>query len=68
MISIVAALLSTAATVGLSVSIVLAIKNEGRGLLTHCEFKDPVGYFSITNECPFDPTRIYVSYNSFFCF
>ncbi|KAL2099209.1 hypothetical protein ACEWY4_005689 [Coilia grayii] len=57
--SIVAALLSMAATVGLSVSIVLAIINEGHSLLTHCSFKSPIGPFSITNECPFDPTRVY---------
>ncbi|XP_031436075.1 transmembrane protein 54a [Clupea harengus] len=58
-ISIVAALLSTASTVGLSVSIVMAIMKGGKGLLTHCKFTDPISYFSITNECPFDPTRVY---------
>uniref|UniRef100_A0A3Q2YA11 Transmembrane protein 54b n=1 Tax=Hippocampus comes TaxID=109280 RepID=A0A3Q2YA11_HIPCM len=25
----------------------------------HCRFPDAIGYSSITNECPFDPTRIY---------
>ncbi|XP_063039601.1 transmembrane protein 54a isoform X2 [Engraulis encrasicolus] len=58
-ISIIGALLSLAATVGLSVSIVFAIINKGRSLLTHCDLKTPIGAFSITNECPFDPTRVY---------
>lgn len=55
-------LLAVASTVGLSVSMVKAIIDKGKGLLTHCTYsvKD-VGSSSITYECPFDPTRIYVS-------
>ncbi|XP_071380812.1 transmembrane protein 54a [Centroberyx affinis] len=58
-ISFLAGLLATASTLGLSVSMVKAIVNKGRSLLTHCKFPDAIGYSSITNECPFDPTRIY---------
>ncbi|XP_062378433.1 transmembrane protein 54a [Sardina pilchardus] len=57
-VSIMAALLSAAATVGLTVSMIMAIINGGRGLLTHCK-DPPAHHFSITHECPFDPTRIY---------
>lgn len=57
--SLFAGLLATAATVGLTVSMVKVILRGKRSLLTHCKFPDAVGYSSITNECPFDPTRIY---------
>ncbi|XP_030644270.1 transmembrane protein 54b isoform X2 [Chanos chanos] len=55
----VTSLLAAASAVGLTVSLVRTIANGGRSLLTHCRFPDAVGYSSITNECPFDPTRIY---------
>ncbi|XP_029976224.1 keratinocyte-associated protein 3-like [Salarias fasciatus] len=58
-ISLLAALMAAASAVGLSVSIVRAIIHGGRSLLTHCRFPDAIGYSSVTNECPFDPTRIY---------
>lgn len=56
-------LLAVASTLGLSVSMVKAIIHKGWSLLTHCKFSDnDVGpSSSITYECPFDPTRIYVS-------
>ncbi|KAG5266062.1 hypothetical protein AALO_G00249380 [Alosa alosa] len=57
-VSILAALLSTASTVGLSVSIIMTIINGGWGLLKSCD-KLPINYFSITTECRFDPTRVY---------
>lgn len=57
--SLLAGLLATAATVGLTVSMVTAILQGGRSLLTHCKFPEAIGYSSITNECPFDPTRVY---------
>ncbi|KAK0153897.1 Keratinocyte-associated protein 3 [Merluccius polli] len=57
--SFIAGLLATASALGLMVSTVKAIMHDGRGLLTHCKFPDAGGYSSITNECPFDPTRIY---------
>lgn len=56
-----AALMGAASAVGLAVSVVRAIIHGGRSLLTHCRFPDAIGYSSVTNECPFDPTRIYVS-------
>ncbi|XP_062253214.1 transmembrane protein 54a [Platichthys flesus] len=57
-----AGLLAVASTLALSVSIVKAIIDKGKGLLTHCKFsvKD-VDSSSITYECPFDPTRIYAT-------
>ncbi|XP_060948713.1 transmembrane protein 54b [Limanda limanda] len=58
-VSLVAAVTAAASSVGLLVSIVRAIIHGGRSLLTHCRFPDAIGYSSITNECPFDPTRIY---------
>ncbi|XP_075867979.1 transmembrane protein 54-like isoform X3 [Nelusetta ayraudi] len=54
-----AALMGAASAVGLGVSVVRAIIHGGRSLLTHCRFPDAIGYSSVTNECPFDPTRIY---------
>lgn len=57
--SLLAALMAAASAVGLSVSIIRAIAYGGRSLLTHCRFPDAIGYSSVTNECPFDPTRIY---------
>lgn len=53
--------MGAASAVGLTVSVIRAIIHGGRSLLTHCRFPDAIGYSSITNECPFDPTRIYVS-------
>ncbi|XP_039993397.1 transmembrane protein 54a isoform X2 [Xiphias gladius] len=55
-----AGLLAVASTLGLSVSMVKAIIDKGKGLLTHCKYSDNVvSSSSITYECPFDPTRIY---------
>lgn len=54
--------MGAASAVGLAVSVVRAIIHGGRSLLTHCRFPDAIGYSSVTNECPFDPTRIYVSF------
>lgn len=60
--SFLAGLLSIACTVGLLVAVVKAIINKGSNLLTHCKFSgQDYGSSSITYECPFDPTRIYVS-------
>ncbi|KAM6899580.1 transmembrane protein 54-like [Xenentodon cancila] len=53
------ALMAAASAIGLFVSVVRAITHGGRSLLTHCRFPDAIGYSSVTNECPFDPTRIY---------
>ncbi|XP_067111633.1 transmembrane protein 54b [Osmerus mordax] len=58
-VSLAAGLLAAASAVGLTVSVVTTVLQGGRSLLTHCRFPDAIGYSSITNECPFDPTRIY---------
>nr|XP_061808465.1 keratinocyte-associated protein 3-like [Nerophis lumbriciformis] len=58
-VSLVSSLMASASAIGLLVSVVRAIIHGGRSLLTHCRFPDAIGYSSITNECPFDPTRIY---------
>ncbi|KAM8767569.1 keratinocyte-associated protein 3-like isoform 2-T2 [Acanthopagrus schlegelii] len=58
-VGLAAAIMAGASAVGLFVSVVRAIIHGGRSLLTHCRFPDAIGYSSITNECPFDPTRIY---------
>ncbi|XP_018553361.1 transmembrane protein 54a [Lates calcarifer] len=55
-----AGLLAVASALSLSVSIVKAIIDKGKGLLTHCKSPD-LGSSSITYECPFDPTRIYAT-------
>ena len=61
-IGFLAGLLAVASTLGLSVSMVKAIIDKGKGLLTHCKYSgNDVSSSSITYECPFDPTRIYVS-------
>lgn len=61
--SFLSGLIALASSLGLSVSVVQAIIHKGRSLLTHCRFSnntlDPSSH--ITYECPFDPTRIYVS-------
>ncbi|XP_061597551.1 transmembrane protein 54-like [Cololabis saira] len=58
-LSLASAVMTAASAVGLFVSLVRAIVHGGRSLLTHCRFPDAIGYSSVTNECPFDPTRIY---------
>lgn len=55
------ALLAIASAIGLSVSMVQAIINKGKSLLTHCSARDTIGSASITYECPFDPTRLYTT-------
>ncbi|KAM9776633.1 transmembrane protein 54b isoform 3-T3 [Syngnathus typhle] len=57
--SLISSLMASASAIGLLVSVVRAIIHGGRSLLTHCRFPDAVDYSSVTNECPFDPTRIY---------
>ncbi|XP_062326277.1 transmembrane protein 54a isoform X1 [Osmerus eperlanus] len=58
-VSFLAGLLALASIVGLFWAMVRAILHRGQSLLVHCKFPDAIGYSSITNECPFDPTRIY---------
>lgn len=49
-------LLAIASAIGLSISMVQAIINKGKSLLTHCNSLDQFAY-----ECPFDPTRLYTT-------
>ncbi|CAB1350498.1 unnamed protein product [Coregonus sp. 'balchen'] len=58
-VSLFGSLLATASVICLTVSVVRAIVNGGRSLLTHCRFPNAIGYASITNDCPFDPTHVY---------
>ncbi|XP_038827456.1 uncharacterized protein LOC120026813 isoform X2 [Salvelinus namaycush] len=58
-VSLFGSLLATASAIGLTVSVVRATVNGGPSLLTHCRFPNAIGYASITNECPFDPTHVY---------
>ncbi|XP_043573609.1 keratinocyte-associated protein 3-like isoform X1 [Chiloscyllium plagiosum] len=52
-------LMSMACLLGLGVSVVITIANGGRTLLTVCHLSSTKDVLQITNECPFDPTRIY---------
>ncbi|KAJ8334668.1 hypothetical protein SKAU_G00403070 [Synaphobranchus kaupii] len=54
-VSMLCGLLAAASVLGLTVSVVKTIANGGKSLLKHCKF----GHSSITNQCPFDPTRVY---------
>ncbi|MBN3320582.1 KCP3 protein, partial [Atractosteus spatula] len=58
-LSAISTLLAFASVVALTLSVVTAIVNDGYGLLTHCNITSPLSYYTITDECPFDPTRIY---------
>lgn len=60
-VSVLAFLSGGASAVGISVATVRAIMYEGQTLFAHCQLPANITYYSITNECPFDPTRIYVS-------
>ncbi|XP_048860657.1 transmembrane protein 54-like isoform X1 [Brienomyrus brachyistius] len=59
LVSLLAGLLAIASMVGFIVSLVTAIQNKGLKLFTHCSSLDTISYYSITTECPFDPTRVY---------
>ncbi|XP_053468559.1 transmembrane protein 54b isoform X3 [Ictalurus furcatus] len=60
MLSAVGGVLAAATVVGLLVALVWTFIYGTKGLLLHCNLPDDMSYFSITFECPFDPTRIYV--------
>lgn len=59
-LSIINAIISAACTVGLIVSVIITVANEGRTLLSTCTYTN-LQFIKISHECPFDPTRIYVS-------
>ncbi|XP_075051348.1 transmembrane protein 54 isoform X2 [Mixophyes fleayi] len=50
--------LSAVCTVGLTVSVIITVANQGRTLLSSCTFTN-LQLIQISHECPFDPTRIY---------
>lgn len=56
-----AGLLAAASTLGLLTSMVKAIINKGQGILQCKNSTGVVNSSSVTYECPFDPTRVYVS-------
>ncbi|XP_057200039.1 transmembrane protein 54a isoform X1 [Triplophysa rosa] len=58
-VSVLAFLLGGASAVGICVATVRAIMFKGKTLFVHCQLPANISYYSITNECPFDPTRIY---------
>ncbi|XP_036827479.1 keratinocyte-associated protein 3-like isoform X2 [Oncorhynchus mykiss] len=60
-VSLFGSLLATGSAIGLTVSVVRVTVNGRRSLLTHCRFPNAIGYASITNECPFDHTRVYIN-------
>ncbi|XP_073521754.1 transmembrane protein 54 isoform X2 [Phyllobates terribilis] len=57
-LSIINAVVCAACTVGLTVSVIITVANEGRTLLSTCTFSN-LQLIQISHECPFDPTRIY---------
>ncbi|XP_017310792.1 transmembrane protein 54b isoform X3 [Ictalurus punctatus] len=59
MLSAVGGVLAAATVVGLLIALVWTFIYGTKGLLLHCNLPDDMSYFSITFECPFDPTRIY---------
>uniref|UniRef100_A0A8C9YRM7 Transmembrane protein 54b n=1 Tax=Sander lucioperca TaxID=283035 RepID=A0A8C9YRM7_SANLU len=60
-VGLAAALMAAASAVGLSVSVVWAAIYGEQSLLTHCHFPDAAGYSSVSDECSFDPTRVYIN-------
>nr|DBA33521.1 TPA: hypothetical protein GDO54_001192 [Pyxicephalus adspersus] len=58
LLSIINVVLSAACTVGIIVSVVMTVANQGRTLLSTCTFSN-LQLIQISHECPFDPTRIY---------
>lgn len=59
-VSILTCIFGMASTISVFVSMVMAITNNGSSLLKQCKLDDTINVFSVTYECPFDPTRIYV--------
>ncbi|XP_067268162.1 transmembrane protein 54b isoform X3 [Chanodichthys erythropterus] len=61
-LSAVAGLAAAASVVGLMVSLVKTIIHGDKRLLAYCGYSDGNGrsHLTIANECPFDPTRIFM--------
>ncbi|XP_048850449.1 transmembrane protein 54b isoform X2 [Brienomyrus brachyistius] len=58
--SLLGGLLAAASVAGLAVTLGRAIAAGPHSLLAHCKVQDASGNPVIANECPFQPTRIYV--------
>lgn len=58
--SVACALLSLTCALGLLASIAVTFATQGRALLAPCTFGN-AELLTLTPDCPFDPTRIYVS-------
>uniref|UniRef100_A0A8C2QQC1 Transmembrane protein 54 n=1 Tax=Capra hircus TaxID=9925 RepID=A0A8C2QQC1_CAPHI len=59
-LSVACALLSLTCALGLLASIAVTFATQGRALLAACTFGGPER-LALAPDCPFDPTRIYVS-------
>ncbi|KAG7328693.1 hypothetical protein KOW79_008637 [Hemibagrus wyckioides] len=69
-VSMVICILGVAAAISVLASIVTAIDNDGSSLLKQCKLNgtyNTYNTYSITNECPFDPTRIYGTTLTLWC-
>ncbi|XP_050991889.1 transmembrane protein 54b isoform X3 [Labeo rohita] len=58
--SAVAILVAAASVIGLMVSLVKTIIHGDKRLLAYCGYSDGRSHLTIANECPFDPTRIFM--------
>ncbi|XP_051728546.1 transmembrane protein 54b isoform X2 [Ctenopharyngodon idella] len=59
-LSAVAGLVAAASVIGLMVSLVKTIIHGDKRLLAYCGYNDGRSHLTIANECPFDPTRIFM--------
>ncbi|XP_067282352.1 transmembrane protein 54b isoform X2 [Pseudorasbora parva] len=59
-LSAVAGLVAAASVIGLTVSLVKTIIHGDKRLLAYCGNNDGRSHLIIVNECPFDPTRIFM--------
>lgn len=62
-LSVACALLSLTCALGLLASIAVTFATKGRALLAPCTFEN-TELPTLAPDCPFDPTRIYVSASS----
>ncbi|XP_042600761.1 keratinocyte-associated protein 3-like isoform X2 [Cyprinus carpio] len=58
--SAVAVLVAAASVIGLMVSLVKTIIHGDKRLLAYCGYSDGRSHLTIANDCPFDPTRIFM--------
>lgn len=62
-LSVACALLSLTCALGLLANIAVTFATKGKALLAACTFENPE-LPTLAPDCPFDPTRIYVSASS----